>query len=59
MLPSPALVPLVLSMFLVEQVQGQYKLRILVAPCWMEAPWLLIDINMMEDIPHQCLSVLS
>ena len=36
----PALALLVLSMFLMEQVTGQFRLVILVAPCWMETPWL-------------------
>ena len=36
----PALVPLVLSKFLAEHVKGQTRILILVAPCWMEAPWL-------------------
>ena len=31
---------LVLSQFLAEHVTGQFRLVILVAPCWMEAPWL-------------------
>ena len=39
MLPPPALVPLVLSKFLAEHVKGQLIHLILVAPCWMEAPW--------------------
>ena len=38
--PSPALVPLVLSKFLAEHVNGQLIYLILVAPCWMEVPWL-------------------
>ena len=38
MFPPPALVPLVLSMFLTEHVKGQLRQLIVVAPCWMEAP---------------------
>ena len=38
--PALALDPLVLSKFLVEHVNGQLRHLILVAPCWMEAPWL-------------------
>ena len=38
--PPPALVPLVLSKFLAEHVKGQLRQLSLVAPCWMEAPWL-------------------
>ena len=36
--PPLALVPLVLSKFLAEHVNGQLRHLILVAPCWMEAP---------------------
>ena len=36
--PPLALVPLVLSKFLVEHVNGQLRHLLLVAPCWMEAP---------------------
>ena len=35
--PPPALVPLVLSWFLAEHVNGQLRHLILVVPCWMEA----------------------
>ena len=52
--PSPALVPLVLSKFLEEHVKGQLRYLILVAPCWMEAPWLPTVVNMLENIPWQC-----
>ena len=38
--PPPASVPLVLSKFLAEHIAGQFKLLTLVAPCWVEAPWL-------------------
>ena len=53
MFPPPALVPLVLSKFLVEHVQGQLRHLILLAPCWMEAYWLATVLNMLADIPHQ------
>ena len=33
--PPPALVPLVLSMFLAEHVKGQLRHLFLVTPCWM------------------------
>ena len=36
--PPPVLVPLVLSKFLVEHVNGQLRHLLLVAPYWMEAP---------------------
>ena len=49
--PPPALVPLVLSNFLAEYVKGQLRHLILVAPCWMEAPWLPAVLNMLADIP--------
>ena len=35
--PLPALISLVLSMFLGEHVTGEFRLLILVAPCWMGA----------------------
>ena len=49
-----AWVLLVLSKCLVKLVAGQFRLLILVAPCWMEDPWLLTDLNTLADIPHQC-----
>ena len=52
--PSPALVPLVLSKFLAEHVNGQLRHLLLVAPCWMEAPWLPTVLNMLADVPQQC-----
>ena len=36
MFPPHAIVPLVLSYFLAEHVTGQFRLLILVIPCWME-----------------------
>ena len=48
------LVLLVLSKFLTECATGQFRLLTLVAPCWMEAPWLPTVLNMLADIPHQC-----
>ena len=51
--PSPVLIPLVLCKFLAEHVKGQLRQLILVAPCWMEAPWLPIVLNMLADIPQQ------
>ena len=38
--PPPALVPMVLSKFMAEHMTGQFRLLMLVAPCWMEASWL-------------------
>ena len=52
--PPPALVPLVLSKFLVKHVTGQFRLLILVVPCWMEAPWLPKVLSILEDILHEC-----
>ena len=49
--PSPALVPLVLSKSLVKHVNSQLRYLILVASCWMEAPWLPTVSNMLADIP--------
>ena len=39
--------------FLVEHVKGQLRWLILVALCWMEAPWLPTVLNMLADIPQQ------
>ena len=47
-----ALVPMILAKFLTECVTGQFSLFILVAPCWMEAPWLPTILSMLEDIPQ-------
>ena len=52
--PSPSLVPLVLYHFLAECITGQFILLILVAPFWMEAPWLPMAVNMLADVPYQC-----
>ena len=57
MFPSPALVPLVLFKFLAEHVKGQLRHMILVAPCWMEAPWLPTVLNVLADIFQQCLVI--
>ena len=54
MFPPPALVPLVLSKFLAEHVNGQLRHLLLVAPCWMEAPWLPTVLNMLADVPQWC-----
>ena len=54
MFPPPALVPLVLSKFLAEHVNGQLKWLTLVAPCWMDAPWLPTVLNMLADVPRWC-----
>ena len=51
---SLALVPLVLSKFLAEHVNGQLRHLLLVVPCWMEAPWLPTILNMLADVPWQC-----
>ena len=52
--PPPALVSIVLSKFLAEHVKGQLRQLILVAPCWMEAPWLPPVLNMLADVLQQC-----
>ena len=54
MFSPPALVPLVLSKFLEEHVNGQLRQLILVALYWMEAPWLPTVLIMLADIPWQC-----
>ena len=45
---------LVLSKFLAEHVNGQLRHLILVAPCWVEAPWLPTVLNMLTDVHWQC-----
>ena len=52
--PPTALTPIVLSKFLLEHITCQFILLILVAPCWMEAPWLPTVLNMLEDVPWHC-----
>ena len=52
--PPLALVPLVLSKFLAEHVNSQLRHLLLVAPCWMEAPWLPTVLNMLADVPQWC-----
>ena len=52
--PPPALVPLVLSKFLAEHVNGQLRHLLLMAPCWMEAPRLPTILNMLADVPWWC-----
>ena len=52
--PPLALVPLVLSKFLAEHVNGQLRHLILVAPCSMEAPWLPTVLNMLAYVPQWC-----
>ena len=52
--PLLALVPLVLSKFLAEHDNGQCRHLLLVASCWMEAPWLPTVLNMLADVPQQC-----
>ena len=50
----PGLVPLVLCTYVAEHVTGQFRLLILVEPCWMEGSWLLTVVNMLKDIPYFC-----
>ena len=52
--PPLALVPLVLAKFLAEHINGQLRHLLLVALCWMEAPWLPTVLSMLADIPQQC-----
>ena len=54
MFPPPALVPLVLAKFLAEHVNSQLRHLLLVAPCWMEVPWLPTVLGMLADVPRQC-----
>ena len=50
--PSPALAHVVLSTFMAEHVAGQFRLLILVVPCWTQAAWLPTVLNMLEDVPY-------
>ena len=50
----PGLVPLDLCKFLADHVKGQLRLLILVAPCWMEAPWLPTVLNTLTDVLQHC-----
>ena len=52
--PPLILVPLVLSKFLAEHVNGQLRHLLLVASYWMEAPWLPTVLNMLADVPRWC-----
>ena len=52
--PPAAFVPLVLFKFLAEHVIGQFRLPILLTPCWMEAPWLPTVLSLLKYIPHWC-----
>ena len=52
--PPLALVPLVLAKFLAEHLNGQLRHLLLVAPCWMEGPWLPTVLSMLADIPRWC-----
>ena len=40
------------SKFQTEHVTGQCRHLILLAPCWMEASWFAMDLNMLADIPY-------
>ena len=51
--PPSTLGLLVLSRFLAEHATGKMRLLALVAPFWMEAPWLPTGLNILKDIPHQ------
>ena len=55
--PPLVLVPLVLSKFLAEYVNSQLRHLIVVAPCWMEAPWLPTILNTLADVPRWCPSI--
>ena len=55
--PPPALVHMIISQFLWEHVIGQFRLLILMAPCWIDAFWLPTGFSMSGDIPHQCLII--
>ena len=51
--PPPALV-LVLSEFVTEHITGEFRLLILVAPCWMQVSWLPMVLSMLEAISYWC-----
>ena len=50
----PALLPTVLCRYLAEHVIGQFRLLIIVAPCWIGDTWLPPIFNMLLNIPHWC-----
>ena len=54
MFPPSALIPLVLSKFLAGHIKGQLRHLILVALCWMEAPWLPTVLNVLANVPQHC-----
>ena len=54
MFPPPTLVPLGLFKFLAEHIMSQFRLPILVAPCWMDTTWLPTVLSVFVDIPHCC-----
>ena len=49
----PALVPIVLSIFLAEHVTGEFILLIPVMTFWTEASWLPKVFSMLKDISHE------
>ena len=55
--PFPALIPLLLSKVQADNAIGLFRLLILLAPCWMEVPWLLTVLGMLADVPHWCLII--
>ena len=40
--------------FLADHAKGQFRLLILGAPCWMEAPLLPTVLNMLADVSLHC-----
>ena len=54
MFPPPALVPLCSDQISSRTCQWSTQTFALVAPCWMEAPWLPTVLSMLADVPQWC-----
>ena len=50
----PKLISLVLFKFLLEHVMCPFRLLIVVAPCWMEVPWLPTVFSVLAVISWYC-----
>ena len=37
-----------------QNVSVQFRILVLVAPCWMEGSWLPTVLNMFPDVPYWC-----
>ena len=55
--PPTLLITLMLPKLLVAYLTSQFWLLILVAECWIEAPWHPAVLNILAGIPYQCPSI--